>query len=265
MISRESVSAALKNTQKMLDYAENQLSASPLGTLKVHKIKNNRYYSILCPDSLSEKSIERYLKINELEKYAGLALKRYYKKIIPVLKQRIAILKKFESEYKNYLDEALNALPSGIADLCSPLCVLPNGRVCLWDNYRPQSNPHHPEKCIYEAKSGDMVRSKSELMIANLLYDAGILFRYEAALTINGRTIYPDFTILSPLDGTLIFWDHFGMMDDPEYCNSFINRKRIYNAAGFLEGFSLIFTFESALEPLTPKDVKLQIDRLLCC
>jgi len=178
-----------------------------------------------------------------------------------VLNNRIDILEKSLKVLNCDYDEIINRIPGEVARFCSPLCVPSNNRPSLWSDYNPETNPFHPERCIYETKNGDMVRSKSELMIANLLYESGLLYKYEAALSLKGKTIYPDFTILSPNNGALVFWEHCGMMDDHEYYNNFITRKRLYNDCQLFEGSDLVFTFESSLVPLTPKDVQLQIDR----
>ncbi len=71
----------------------------------------------------------------------------------------------------------------------------------------------YEEGLIHEALSGDMVRSKSELVIANLLYERDIPFAYEVVLRVPDGTMYlPDFTIT--WQGETWFWEHWGMMGD---------------------------------------------------
>ena len=54
----------------------------------------------------------------------------------------------------------------------------------------------YEESRIHEALSGDMVRSKSELVIANLLHEYDVPFAYEVLLRAPDGTMYlPDFTI----------------------------------------------------------------------
>lgn len=74
----------------------------------------------------------------------------------------------------------------------------------------------YEEGRIHEALSGDMVRSKSELIIANLLHERGVLFSYELLLKAPDGTMYlPDFTIT--WQGETWFWEHWGMMSSDEY------------------------------------------------
>ena len=47
----------------------------------------------------------------------------------------------------------------------------------------------------YITDAGERVRSKSELVIANLLYKNNIPYMYECPLKINNNTVYPDFTV----------------------------------------------------------------------
>jgi exodeoxyribonuclease V alpha subunit len=74
----------------------------------------------------------------------------------------------------------------------------------------------YEEGRIHEALSGDMVRSKSELVIANLLHERGIPFAYEVLLRAPDGTMYlPDFTIT--WQGERWFWEHWGMMSSDGY------------------------------------------------
>ena len=71
----------------------------------------------------------------------------------------------------------------------------------------------YEEGRIHEALSGDMVRSKSELVIANLLHERDIPFAYEVLLRAPDGTMYlPDFEIT--WQGETWFWEHWGMMSD---------------------------------------------------
>ncbi|KAB8033419.1 hypothetical protein [Fluviispira multicolorata] len=62
---------------------------------------------------------------------------------------------------------------------------------------------------------GLKVRSKSEVFIAEKLFENKIDFEYELALSADGKTYYPDFTI--KLGKKTYYWEHFGMLSDEEY------------------------------------------------
>jgi exodeoxyribonuclease V alpha subunit len=74
----------------------------------------------------------------------------------------------------------------------------------------------YEEGKIHQALGGDMVRSKSELVIANLLHEREVPFQYETALVAPDGTMYlPDFTIT--WNGEKWYWEHWGMMSSPKY------------------------------------------------
>lgn len=85
----------------------------------------------------------------------------------------------------------------------------------------------YEEGKIHESLVGEMVRSKSEVIIANLLAAAGIPFRYEVPLFATDGTFYlPDFTI--EWRGRKFFWEHVGMLHDAEYKRKWSEKKKWY-------------------------------------
>lgn len=82
---------------------------------------------------------------------------------------------------------------------------------------------------IHEALSGDMVRSKSEVIIANLLHQAAIPFTYEEPLYAEDGTFFlPDFTLR--VGGEKYFWEHWGMLEDKGYATHREHKKTWYEA-----------------------------------
>lgn len=51
----------------------------------------------------------------------------------------------------------------------------------------------------FKTKKGDYVRSKSEKIIADLLYDYGLEYVYEAGITLDYKEYFPDFTVFHQL------------------------------------------------------------------
>lgn len=98
--------------------------------------------------------------------------------------------------------------------------------------------------------SGHVVRSKSEAMIDMNLYQAGLAFRYESVSVIGNKTIHPDFSIMHPRTGQIILWEHFGMMDYPEYVQNYHTKMKLYIDNGYIPGDNLIVTYETLKHPL---------------
>jgi hypothetical protein len=72
-----------------------------------------------------------------------------------------------------------------------------------------------------------LVRSKSEMSIANILYLNNIGFKYEEPLYASDGTMFlPDFTI--EYRGQTWYWEHLGLMIKPEYEEHWQNKAAWY-------------------------------------
>ena len=78
------------------------------------------------------------------------------------------------------------------------------------------------------------MRSKSEVIIANLLHAKRIQYLYEAPLEIDGVTKYPDFTIEDDNTGLTYYWEHLGMLSDESY------RKKWRQKLEWLKGHGIL-------------------------
>lgn len=101
----------------------------------------------------------------------------------------------------------------------------------------------YPENCIHTTIRGEKVRSKSEVIIANILYQYKFEYAYERPLrgVMTKGVRYPDFTIFS-LNGDIIIWEHLGLMSDKEYRLNWGKKKLWYEQNGFLAGRSLFIS-----------------------
>ena len=81
---------------------------------------------------------------------------------------------------------------------------------------------------IYPTSKGDIVRSKSEVIIANLLFSNKVKYEYEKKLYYSKRNwIEPDFTIEMP-DGSEVYWEHLGMIGVESYDKRWKEKLDIY-------------------------------------
>lgn len=106
------------------------------------------------------------------------------------------------------------------------------------------SNGYNADELKYMTASGIKVRSKSERTIADILAESRIPFRYEAEFIADGESMFPDFTIMRN-DGNIVIWEHFGLMDDPDYFKRTCMKVEKYRRAGFVQHSNLICTYES--------------------
>ena len=104
------------------------------------------------------------------------------------------------------------------------------------------------EHLIHRTEKGHLVRSKSELVIANMLYQMDIQYEYERVCdgTVAPGRLRPDFSFTTP-DGDLIVWEHLGMLSRPDYRRGWEWKSEWYKKNGFVEGTTL-FTSTEDLE-----------------
>ena len=85
----------------------------------------------------------------------------------------------------------------------------------------------YEEGRVHSTLAEYMVRSKSEVIIANMLSERGVDFLYEEPLFApDGTFRLPDFTLA--VAGETYFWEHVGMLDHPEYRQEWEVKKAWY-------------------------------------
>jgi len=97
---------------------------------------------------------------------------------------------------------------------------------------------------IHKTVRGELVRSKSEVIIANALYYNGLDYVYESELVLEGKVKRPDFKIEDYDMGIVWYWEHCGMMTDPGYKKRWEEKKKFYEKNGIIEGKNLIVTYD---------------------
>lgn len=124
-----------------------------------------------------------------------------------------------------------------------------------WKNSEFKTNTGYRDGLTYNSPSGNILRSKSEMMIDMYLFNAGVAYRYESKLELtDGSCIFPDFTIL--VDGVKKkYWEHCGMMATDEYVDSFCRKIKLYAANEIYLNEDLFVTFETQDAPLQMSDI----------
>ena len=186
-----------------------------------------------------------------------LAKRRYFNSRLQHLQAEKRAIDSFMKSYPDEDPSAKMLLPSsGYHDLLSSYFSLESEDLNQWANEPYEHCPHHPERLVHETASGHLVRSKSEAMIAMLLYQKKIPFRYECVLSIRNTMFYPDFTIRHPDTGKYLYWEHLGLMDDPDYNRNACSKIQLYAANNIIPTIQLILTAETLTQPLTYNTVQ---------
>lgn len=86
---------------------------------------------------------------------------------------------------------------------------------------------------VHRTARGELVRSKSEVIVADLLDGLGLPYAYEQPFTgPDGSVRYPDFTIDDAETGRRVLIEHLGMLDKPDYAERWERKLKWYRAAG---------------------------------
>ena len=137
--------------------------------------------------------------------------------------------------------------------------------TCLFKvpDIKEYKGKYFEKSLIHMTLKGDLVRSKSEVIIANMLFDAGIDYEYEKELDLgeDGQRI-PDFTIEDAESGICYYWEHCGMLGDFGYRKRWEEKKIIYEKHGIVEGDNLIVTKDSLNGAINSEEIKEVIERL---
>ncbi len=101
------------------------------------------------------------------------------------------------------------------------------------------------------------VRSKSEKILADKFYMQGSPYVYEIPIYLEKfGYIHPDFIVLNKRTRKEYFWEHFGLMDQVEYCEKAIRKIESYQRTGIHQGLQLILTYETRNHPLNMRVVE---------
>jgi hypothetical protein len=90
------------------------------------------------------------------------------------------------------------------------------------------------DKLIHATRRGDLVRSKNEIVIADILHEieqqGAIRYSVEKPLMLDGVERWPDFTIEAGSE--VWYWEHCGMLGDPQYRARWELKKASYQKEG---------------------------------
>ena len=263
--------------QRLLHY-QKIASISITGRLNCRWDKYRSKYKYYLKESGDEK--EHYIPEKPDNRIWKIQRKRFAQCMIKVLENNI--------KAKEILFKKL--LPDSEVDIVEkmPHAYRPNS------NFKPKNteeksnsvhqseNPYKRENLTVKTSFGLFVRSKGEMIIAELLYSLGIEFYYEKALIIRvqrtvkeriqgelvekvvweKRTVYPDFTIILP-NGQIYYWEHEGMLTDPEYAKNTIQKMIDYNMNNIYQAHNLIVTAEGPHNDIDVEGIKRIITGLL--
>ncbi len=251
---------------------ENFLAKAPEGSLICKKVKQKVYYyhQIYEEKKDSKSPCQKYIKKKNIKLARVLAQKSYYTILKPIMENQLKVMRNFINSYQANNEKVVyESLSFERKQLVEKMDSRIEDIINEWNSEEYHENDYFYENKILYTDQGERVRSKSELIIANMLYyyKDDILYKYERPLfvDINGirRPIYPDFTVLNKKTGKITYIEHVGCLDNPEYADRFVKKINTYIENGIIPGKDLVLTYETSIHPLDVICVRKIIENIL--
>lgn len=244
------MTSELEQLNKQITSIQNKLSTLPEGKLICTQNGNSqKWYQ-------TDGHTQTYIPKKNRQLAEQLAIKKYLSLLLEDLENEL-LATQFYLKHRSPISKADQLFTSPkYQNLLTPYFTPQSLELTQWMNVSYDRNPLHPEQCIHNSISGNLLRSKSEAMIDMYLHLNQIPFRYECALTLGDTTLYPDFTICHPHTQQIYYWEHFGLMDSSAYAQNAYSKLQLYTAHNIIPTIHLITTFETKEHPLNSKIIE---------
>lgn len=260
-----------KNLEEVISYCQSKLLKAPKGRLKVSsKAGKIRYYQVVDGKEL-------YLNRNQKDIVAAMQEKAYYEAVLKAAQEELKACMKIKAleEVTDY-EQVFGSIPENRRNLIKPIDTPETEAIKR--KIEKEQKYWEKESLIrkgvdrttnLETLNGEKVRSKSEVIIADRLKAAGIIYYYEGRVIFDSmyadeiKVWFPDFQVFNCRTGEKLYWEHFGLMDSPDYCASCQYKLETYAKHGIIMGKNLIVTMESSKHPLNTEYIDLLINSFL--
>ncbi len=230
----------LKEQRQLYQKGKRALERAPEGYLHCRERKNRpAFYQVL---NIHGKMVEENIS-SKPQLVEALLNKKINCEVVRRAEENIRQLEKIQGKYIcDSFSAVLSTLPKTYREAFVSLQKTSGSSAAQNQDYI--GLPFDPESHIHETAAGIFVRSKSEELIVNALDHYGIPFHYEERFPFpdaHNRYLYPDFTFYLP-SGEKKIWEHFGLMNDYDYCLRSANKLYTYQQNGFIINKNLIIT-----------------------
>ena len=198
----------------------------------------------------------KYISKKNLVEVRDIIQKEYEMKINRTLYQQRNRLDSFIRNYDlNSITEIYESMGKAKQCLINPIITPTDIFIKQWyEEYSPAQNSY-PKKFSFDTNNGEIVRSKSEKIIADALLKRNIPYSYEPRLTFGSISKCPDFAALNVRTRKTWFWEHLGRLSEAEYAIDAFDKLILYERNGIVLGQNLIITMETKEIPLDIKQI----------
>lgn len=224
---------------------------------------------------LSQEGKRQYISEKDSSLIDSIKSRHFMTSAIEILKKNIKLQQKLLASYKPYDYMSINSSLPKVYRLdgtgkkgFKPCLDKPLHRM---SNCSPPHRESSPFQCdqhkpFHRTSHGIYVRSKSEALIAEILFAESIPFKYELPLILYENEIpieiHPDFTIYAH-NSEKIYWEHMGMISQDDYRQNAISKLLLYLSNGITIPKNLIITMDTHDGSIDVMAVKILIDMIL--
>ena len=247
------IEARIADLEEVLKVKQFAVKKNPSGLVRiVRRGKTLLFYK----RSSSADAQGTYMPRSQEKLARALIQNDYDQKTIPAIEAEIKELRDFIKAYKEKCsDTVYKKLASTRREVVTPLTLDGEAYAAAWLKVEYCHKKFAEDAPQLFTDNNEQVRSKSEVIIANALKAAGVSYRYEFPLLVDRNAadadtdfcqLHPDFYCLNLRTREEFAWEHFGMMDDPEYAARATEKLGLYAENGFFPGKNLIITMETS-------------------
>ncbi|MDO4978360.1 MAG: hypothetical protein Q4E53_14015 [Eubacteriales bacterium] len=256
-----------KTTEKEAEKKIEIISKLTNPKIRITNRKDIRSYYLCSPEICEQFKGGQYLKKDEKYIAKEIVQKEYEEKLRMAAEKKLKIIEELlETMENDSLELVYQNYNLYRKELICPIVGPQEMKVRDWlsQTYNKKTFAEGTPEIYTE--HGERVRSKSEKIIADLLYKNGIPYLYEKPLLLSlpnqkNIIVYPDFTILDIANRREVYLEHFGKMDDMEYVEKAIRKINTYEKTGISQGDKLFITYESLKYPLDTRTLESLIRR----
>lgn len=217
--------------------------------LRRSKKKGRNYHYYYAKKSGS--SVYSYLGNERHPEVKRIREARYVEEAITRIDRDISLLKALENGYLSFDPVSISeSIPKVYRFNVPPVSEMYVREGKKWlarrSEFQKSFPENYPERKTYPTSDGIMVKSVSEVVLYERFKAAGLIQIYELPFLPkdHGPALYPDDTILSPIDmKSEIIVEYFGMMDLMNYRGDFAQKVGRYIDSGYIPGVNLFFVF----------------------
>lgn len=167
-----------------------------------------------------------------------------------------------EDLYRIY-DEAYYQLSDGLRILVKPWKEPRDVFLETWASQTYEPLEHMGRERTQVSDRGEIMGSKSEVLIGNTFNRRNIEYHYEKPLLLKKNKMFrPDFTLMNIYSRRELFWEHLGIVDNEHYASNAMKKLMIYEQNDIFINDRLILTYETANDPLNLRTINEIIDQI---